>query len=271
MLKKADIVKLVFLSVLIIVAYIPTFIWMIDRWTENDTYYSHGFLVPLISGYIIWLNRKRLSAITVKPSNWGWLFFGVGIAIHALSALWRVYFTSGFSLLLVLPGLVLLFFGKRFLRELVFPLAFLIFMIPLPLVAIANLSFRLKIFAAQISTVIVNKIGIPAVRDGSVIKTMHAYLMVEDPCSGIRSLISLIALGALMAYFSHLPRIKKSVLLIASVPIAVSSNIVRIVSLCLASEMYGEKLATGLFHDVLGVLVFAFAFFGMLVLGRILE
>ena len=84
-------------------------------------------------------------------------------------------------------------------------------MIPLPLVAIAQMGFKLKIFAAQISTFIVNKIGIRAIREGSVIKTAHSYLIVEDPCSGIRSLIALIALGALMAYFSNISKIKKEI------------------------------------------------------------
>jgi exosortase len=144
-------------------------------------------------------------------------------------------------------------------------------MIPLPLVAIANLSFKLKIFAAAVSTGIINKLGIPAIREGSIIKTMHSYLMVEDPCSGIRSLISLIALGALMAYFSDISKPKKVILFLSSIPIAIATNIIRIVALSLASEMYGSKLATGLFHTVMGVLVFVFAFLGLMLIGRLLE
>ena len=166
---------------------------------------------------------------------------------------------------------MLLFLGKKFLKELLFPITFLISMIPLPLVAIANISFRLKIFAAQLSTAILNGMGIPAMRDGSVIKTMHSYLMVEDPCSGIRSLIALISLGALMAYFSNTTKIKKAILFLSSIPIAVGSNIIRIVALALASEMYGTKLATGTFHDVMGILVFVFAFLGLSLVGKTLE
>lgn len=269
--KKQDYIKLIVLSALVIVAYLPTFIWMIDRWTEKDTYYSHGFLVPFISIFIVWLKRKKLSELKIKPARIGWLFFIGGILIHSISALWRVYFSSGFSLILVLVGLILLFWGRDFLRQLIFPVLFLIFMIPLPLVAIANLSFKLKIFAAQISTFVINRLGIPALRDGSIIKTAHSYLIVEDPCSGIRSLIALIALGALMAYFSNLSRTKKVALFLSSIPVAISSNVIRIVSLSLASEMYGTKLATGLFHTVMGVLVFVFAFLGLLLIEKILE
>lgn len=270
-MKKADLIKFVVLSILTIVAYIPVISWMVDRWSAKDTYYSHGFLVPLIALCIVWLKRESLKKLKVLPANIGWIFFITGISIHAISALLRVYFSSGFSLILVLMGLVLLFLGRQFLRQLMFPIFFLTFMIPLPLVAIANLSFKLKIFAAQVSTIIINKLGVPAIRDGSAIKTMHSYLVVEDPCSGIRSLIALIALGALMAYFSNISKTKKAILFLSSVPIAIATNIIRIVSLSLASEMYGAKFATGWFHNTMGVLVFVFAFLGLALVGKLLE
>ena len=270
-MKKQDYIKLATLVILTIIVYIPTFIWMVDRWIVKDTYYSHGFLIPLISLYIIWLKRDALSKIKITPSNIGWAFFLSGILIHTISAFLRIYFSSGFSLILVLIGLVLLFLGKNLLKQLMFPILFLIFMLPLPLVTIANISFRLKIFAAKISTFIVNQLGIPAIREGSVIKTANSYLIVEDPCSGIRSLIALIALGALMAYFSNLSKPKRVILFLSSIPIAICTNVIRIVALSLASEMYGQKLATGAFHTTMGILVFVFAFLGLLLVGKLLE
>ncbi|MDD4900422.1 MAG: exosortase/archaeosortase family protein [Candidatus Omnitrophica bacterium] len=270
--EKQNLAKLILLSIFLIITYVPTFIWMFDRWNEKDTYYSHGILVPFISIFLVWLQRKELKKIKLNPDTLGWFFFIPAILIHLLSALWRVYFTSGFSLLFILTGLVLLFWGKEYLKKLIFPILFLIFMIPLPLVAIANISFKLKIFAAQASTYVLNNLfGIPAVRDGSVIKTMHAYLIVEDPCSGIRSLIALIALGALMTYFSNLSKPRKVVLFASSVPIAISTNIIRILALSLVSEMYGAKFSTGLFHDTMGVLVFVFAFIGLMLVGKLLD
>lgn len=270
-MKKNDLFKLITLSVLTIIAYIPTFIWMVGRWTVKDTYYSHGFLVPLISLFLIWNKRARLSRLKVNPAKIGWAFLIPGVLIHIISSLWQVYFSSGFALILIIPGLVLLFLGKEYLKQLAFPISFLIFMLPLPMVAIANLSFRLKILAAQISTAVINILGIPAIREGSVIKTAHSYLMVEDPCSGIRSLISLIALGALMAYFSNLSKTKKTILFLSSIPIAVSTNVIRIVSLSLVSEVYGGKFATGVFHDTMGILVFVFAFMGLALVAKLLE
>jgi len=270
-MNKNNIIKLVIMATLVSIAYIPTFAWMVDRWSEKDTYYSHGFLVPFISFFLVWLKRDELSKLKINPANIGWLFFGIGILTHAVSALWRVYFTSGFSLIPVIAGLVLLFFGKTFLKMLWFPIAFLLFMIPLPLVAIANISFKLKILASQISTGILNGLGVAAIRDGSIIKTMHAYIIVEDPCSGIRSLIALIALGALMAYFSNISKPRKAIIFASSVPIAITSNVIRIVALSLVSEMYGAKWATGFFHTAMGMLVFVFSFFSLLIISKLLE
>ncbi len=271
-MKKQDLFRLAALGALVLAMYIPTFIWMVDRWSVKDTYYSHGFLVPFISAFLVWMKRKTLGKIKITPLNAaGWALFGIGIFTHALSAFWRVHFTSGLSMLLVIPGLVLLFFGKETLKQVLFPIAFLIFMIPLPLVAIANLSFKLKIFAAQIATLAVNGLGVMATRDGSLIRTMHAQVMVEDPCSGIRSLIALIALGALMAYFNNSSKIKKAILFLSSIPIAIGTNIIRITALTLASEIYGDKFASGVFHDTMGIVVFVLAFLGLSLVGKVME
>lgn len=270
-MKKDTMTKFFIMLGLVIVGYIPTFIWMYQRWNEKDTYYSHGILIPFICAFLIWQRRALLAKIKEVPVKFGWVLFGVGIVIHAMSALLQVYFTSGFSLMLVIPGLVLIFFGKETLRKVGFTIAFLVFMIPLPLVAIANISFQLKIFASKISTAIVNGIGVAAIRDGSIIRTAHSFVVVEDPCSGIRSLISLIALGALMAYFSPVSKTKKTILFISAIPIAVVSNIIRIVALTLVSEMYGARHATGWFHDTMGILVFVFAFLGLSLVAKTLE
>ncbi len=270
-MKKDALIKLSVLGVLVLIAYIPAFQWMLNRWGAKDTYYSHGYLVPFISAFIVWLKRKELAKLSIKPEISGWILFVLGLLIHAIGTRFRVSFASGFSLVIVLVGMVLLLLGKDWLKKLSFPISFLLFMIPLPSVLIASMSFKLKIFAAQASTVILRSIGIPAMREGSLIRTLHARLMVEDPCSGIRSLIALIALGALAAYFSDMSRIKKTLLFLSSIPIAVGTNIIRIVSLAAVSEIYGEKYATGIFHDTMGILVFIFAFLGLMLVQKLLE
>ncbi len=270
-MKKQDAVKIGIVSFVVMLAYMPVFAWMVNRWTAENTYYSHGFLIPLVSIFAVWLRRKELGSAKFAPLNAGWVFFLAGVFMYALSALWQVYFSAGFSLLAVLAGLILLFLGRDYLKQLLFPLLFLSFMIPIPMIAITNTSIRLKIFAAQVATNIVNMLGIRAVRDGSVIRTAHSYLMVEDPCSGIRSLIALIALGVLMAYFSSLTRPRKILLFLLSIPIAILSNSIRIVALTMVSEMYGAKAAMGALHELTAMLVFVLAFLSLAAAAKLLE
>ncbi len=267
----AEWVRLGIVGALVLFVYGPTFGWMYERWMVTGSYYSHGPLVPLICAFLIWQQRAKLAAMHYKGTRLGWVFLLAGLFVHLLSSLWQVYFSSGFSLLLTIAGVVLLFLGRRFLRQTWFSLAFLTFMIPLPEVLISNASFRLKLFAASIATFAVNRMGIPAMRQGSVIQTRHAVLTVEDPCSGIRSLIALIALGALMAYMSKLTRAKKITLFATTLPIAILSNVVRIILLTAVSEIYGTEAAMGWFHDFTGFAVFALAFLGLILLSKILE
>jgi len=244
---------------------------MIDRWSAHDSYFGHGFLVPFVSLYILWIKREKLKKMKSKPTNIGIIFMVGGLLIHMLSAFFRIYFTSAYSFLIVLVGIVLYFFGFAKLKQTAFPIAFLLFMVPLPLVAIVNITFKMKLLAAQWATAALNKMGMLAVLEGSLIKMKRAYLMVEDPCSGLRSLISLLALGALVSYFSNLSRIRKIVVLLGSGIIALLANVVRIIAMCVVSELYGVKFIEGFMHTLSGLFVFIVAFILLAVLVKSLE
>ena len=124
---------------LFVLAYLTTFEWMWDRWFSEGSYYSHGILVPIISAILIWQKRDILKKIRSKPSLGGnWLFLA-GIIVHILSIIFRVYFTSGFSMIMVLAGFVLAVYGRDFLKEVLFPVIFLVFMVPIPIVIIINI------------------------------------------------------------------------------------------------------------------------------------
>ncbi len=259
------------LGVLFILTYIPTLLWMWDRWFARDSYYSHGILIPLVSGFLVWQMRAELAAIRPKRSAWGMPLIIGGLIVHLVSSLFRVYFTSGFSLLVVLSGLVLFFYGSKTFRKVLFPICFLVFMVPFPLVVIANISFKMKIFAAQIATAMLNSMGLEAVRSGSVLKMQHAYVVVDDICSGLRSLISLMALGGIFAYWMKGPMYKRIILFCSTIPIAIATNVIRIIFLSFVSEVWGPQYATGFVHDLSGFMVFAFAFVLLHAVGKILE
>ena len=264
-------IKPAVITALLLIIYSPTIWWMVDRWNAKDSYYSHGILVPLVSLYVLWLKRNELARIKVKPVAWGLWLLIAGIAIHMFSAFFRIYFTSAFSSLFVISGIVLYFCGIEMLKESLFAILFLIFMIPLPLIAIVGITFKLKIFAAYWANKIVNAMGIPAILDGSVIKMRHTYVIVEDVCSGLRSLISLLALGTIIAYLSKLSRFNKVIVFFAAGVMAIIANIVRIVFMAWTSEVYGAKFTEGFLHTLSGLIVFIVAFAGLMVVVKELE
>jgi len=269
--KRNAILKFASCAALLFIAYLPTLRWMVDRWMAAESYYGHGFLIPIISLFIVWQRREALKKITISGTLAGLWIVALGLLIHIVSAALKVYFVSGFSFILVLYGLILFFFGKEMVRSLTFPVFFLLAMVPLPLVLIGNLTVKLKLIAAQASTFILNRIGFPSIQDGSIIRMPNSHIEVAAPCSGLRSLISLLTLGLLFAYSMKISYVRKSILFLSSVPIALAANVTRIVMVAVVNDLYGGKVAMGLFHDFTGFLVFAFAFVGLFAVSRVLE
>ncbi|MFA6320568.1 MAG: exosortase/archaeosortase family protein [Candidatus Omnitrophota bacterium] len=258
-------------SVLLVIAYIPTILWMADRWFAKESYYGHGILIPIVSLVIVWQRWEMLKKIKQVSAMSGLWIVAACLVINIVCASLKIYFVSGFSLVIAIYGMILFFFGKEMVRNLTFPIFFLLAMIPLPLVIIGNLTVKLKLFAAQAATFVLNKVGFPCVRDGSVIVMPHSHTIVEAPCSGLRSLISLLTLGLLFSYIVKTTFVKKAVIFVSSAPIAIVSNIVRIVLLAAVNDLYGEKVAMGFFHDFTGFLVFAIAFAGLYTVSNLLE
>jgi exosortase len=262
--------KEILVVILLFAAYTPTIIWMWDRWFAENSYYGHGILVPLVSLYLVWRKREDLKKLPPQPSPWGFRLFILGIIIFWISAILHVYFTSGFSMLIVMAGLVLHFYGKKALGEIRFPLLFLVFMVPLPLILVAFICFKLKIIAAHLATFILNRIGLPAIQLSSIIKMAHSNVLVEDSCGGLRSLISLTALGCIFAYRLRIRLMKKMLLFASAIPIAVITNACRIVFLSAVGEIWGTEFTQGFLHDLSGYLVFVFAFLMLYAVKKLL-
>jgi len=260
------------ISLLLLIIYSPTISWMVDRWMAHDSYYSHGFLVPLVSLYVLWIKRAKLSKMNLRPTTWGvWLIVG-GLIMHLASALLRVYFTSAFSMIPVIAGLVVYFCGAAILKESLFSILFLVYMMPLPLVAIVGITFKMKLFAAHLANQVINAMGIRAILEGSVIKMRHTHVIVEDMCSGLRSLISLLALGTIIPYLNtKLTRIKRVVVFLAAGAMAIVANIVRIVFMAVTSEIWNAKFTEGFAHTLSGILVFVVAFIGLMIVVKEIE
>jgi exosortase len=254
-----------------LIAYWNTLVWLWERAMAPDSYYSHAFLVPFVSAFLIWRERKTLRETPLKSSSWGLALILFSILIHLLGVLLNVYSTSGFSIPILMFGLSLFFFGWVATRKIVFPLAFLFFMIPLPMAALGTVSLPMKTFATESGARIAELFGVPVVREGFQLHFPSASLLIDNPCSGLRSLIALMALGSVYAYLFPASLWKRISLFLLAIPIALLANTVRVTILVLAVSRLGVDVIDGPLHWLSGLMVFVLALALLMAAGKLLH
>ena len=235
--------------------YIHVLTHLVLQWW-NDPDFTHGFFVPLFSAFVIWQERSRLAALIPRPS-WSGLFllaFGMGVLI--LGQLGADIFLPRVSLLIVLASLIVLFLGWNFFRALLFPWAFLFLMIPIPAIIFNHITFPLQLLTSKVASTTLPWMGVPVFREGNVINLPVMQLEVAEACSGIRSLMSLATLAVIYGYLMERKVAVRILLVLASVPIAVAANGLRIVGTGLLVQYWDPEKAQGFFHEFQGWLVF---------------
>lgn len=232
-----------------------------DRIVEGESYYTHGPLVPVISLFIVLL-LVRHTRIPVRPRpGLGFTLLALSLFGHLLACRARVNFVSGYAMMGVLAGLVLVFWGGKALRRLWFPIALLAFMVPAPEVAINDISYWLKEKATLVGVGTASGLGVVAERVGNrVLLAGDKELIVGNVCNGLRTLISLIGFGAMYAYVCRLRGLWRLLLFATSVPVALVANSIRVVILIVVADIWTVSAATGWFHDLSGVFIFVMAF-----------
>lgn len=269
-----------------------------DWWTDEN--YSHGLLIPLIIGYLLWSERERLSKVVVRPS----LLWGGAAIAFALLALWAgtagaELYVQRMSLVLMLAGIAVYFWGFRLLKLLLVPLALLVLAIPIPTILFNKIAFPLQLFASSVAVWAMRLFDIPVLRQGNIIELMPLNsretktLEVVEACSGIRSLMTLLTLAVVFAYFTHPKRNDKddgngsgggllsalrhypfwrSAILVASaVPIAIFTNALRVSGTGILAHYYGTQVADGFFHSFSGWVVYIVAFLLLFAVGWLLD
>ncbi|BCR05273.1 exosortase [Desulfuromonas versatilis] len=243
---------------------------MVDQWS-NDPNYSHGFLVPVISIYFLLQKKAELNASPVRPSNLGLLVILGGLAMLIVGIAGTEYFTMRSSLVVLLAGIVLYLFGWQVFKILALPIGFLIFMVPLPYIVYDAAAFPLKLFVAKFSVISLKALGVIVMREGNIIMFPNTVLEVADACSGLRSLMSLIALAVAFAFMSQKTAFKKTFLILMAIPIAIFTNMVRVIVTGFLAQYYGAAAAEGFFHEFAGMAVFVLAMVLLVGTGAVLR
>lgn len=249
--------------------YFPFLQTLVADWGTNDDY-SHGYFIPALTIYFIYTRRDQLRRTPIVPSNYGLAVIIVGLGQLILAKIGAEFFLQRTSLIVVLLGLVLFFYGWRYLSILFVPIAYLLFMVPLPAILWNTISFPMQLFASYLTEKVVYFIGIPIFREGNILHLAETTLEVVAACSGLRSLVTMFALSAALAFLSSLPNWKKLLLFAAAMPIAVIANIARLSFTAILASQYGSQMAQGFLHEFSGIAVFFFGLGLLLIVNKLL-
>ncbi len=267
---KKPLFQIITLGILVLALYYSVLVELVHDWVIDENY-SHGFLIPLVSAFFIWRKRDRLRTRQRKSNGIGLAILMLGLLLFIVASIGAEFFTQRLSLLLVIGGLLLYLGGRKITGDLLFPLLYLVFMIPVPYVLYYSVSFPLELLASRLTTAAVSSIGIPIIREGNILHLQNTTLQVIDACSGLRSLLSLSALSAALAYATQRTLMKGIILFLAAVPVAIGANILRLSLTAILASLYGEHVAQGFLHQFSGVAVFVFAVVSLSLIGAILR
>jgi len=261
--------RIAWFGILLLACYGPVLHRLAGDWIIDEDM-GHGFFVPAVALYLVWLKRAELLSAHYKP-------YLPGLIVVLLGALQLMAATLGVELFLArtafivsLAGVVMTLGGFRLVRDLAFPLFLLVFMIPLPAIIYNQITFPLQLLASQIAEQVLTLVGIPVLRDGNILELPSQRLSVVEACSGIRSLLSLSFLSLVYGFFFDSKPWMRWVLVVLTVPIAISANAFRVTITGVLSEIDPE-LASGIFHSLEGWVIFMIALVLLVIAHRLVN
>lgn len=255
---------------LLLVAFAPALLAMAEVWSSVP-YYTHGFLVPLVAGAAAWADRERLPPAGKHRAGLALLLaalvlYGVGAAAGSVTL-------QGLAFVGALAGFTGYRLGAGGLRVLAFPLVFLLFAVPLPQPVLTPAILGLQLLVSQVAVAAVGALGIPVYRIGNVLELPGGeQLFVAEACSGITSIVTLLPIAALVAWYTEKTWGRRLAVLLAALPLALLANFVRVVATVWGGYRWGVAAVTdGPVHEWAGLLVLAAASGGLLLVGPLLR
>ncbi len=242
-------------ALLVAVAFRGALLELVRRWTAQEEY-SHGFLIPLVTAWLLWTRRDALLASIGPPAWTGAALILLAMVMHIIGALSAIFILSQLAFIVALLGIILAVGGFALLRAAFVPIIFLSFAIPLPYFIDANLSLQLQLISSQLGVFFIRSFQIPVYLDGNIIDLGTYKLQVVDACSGLRYLFPLLSLSFLAAYLFHAPIWQRALVLFSSIPITIVMNGFRIGVVGVTVDRWGPRMAEGLLHFFEGWIIF---------------
>ena len=239
---------------LLAISYAPIVAALVHQW-DNDPDMSHGFFVPVISGFLIWQRRHELMLLKAKPDWRGLALVLYGTAQLYLATLGAELFLARTALVITIFGVVWMLGGTLILQKLFFPLFLLFFMVPIPAVIYNRITFPLQLLASRLAGDTLSVLGLPVLREGNILELPEQKLSVVEACSGIRSLLTLTFLSLVFGHFFERKTWIRVALFLSTVPIAIVANASRVTLTGLITE-WKPELAEGFFHTAQGWVIF---------------
>jgi exosortase len=233
--------------------------YMAEHWYQIEDY-SHGFLIIPLALYFAWERRDDLRRTPVGTSWSGVAPLALGTLSLAVGRLGVELMSMRVAFVLTLHGLVLLLLGRRVYRAVAFPLLFLFLMVPLPQSVVNVVAFPLQLLAASAAVNVLHLLDVPALLEGNIIHLPSAQLFVAEACSGLRSLMALITLGVVFAYFFRKSMVERAIIVLSAIPIAILVNAFRVALTGILTHHFGEQAAKGVIHETQGLFTFGLAF-----------
>ena len=235
--------------------YGHTAIKLVRDWGDLPDF-SHGFLIPFFALFLIWDRRETLRTTPVSPSWSGIPLVILSLFVLLVGVFGADLFLSRISFVLLAAGLIWTVAGWEMLRRSKFILFVLLLAIPLPTLIFNQITFPLQLLASQMASALLPLAGVPVLREGNVIQLPVMSLEVAEACSGIRSLLSLFTVAIIYGYFLERTTARRTILALASIPIAIAANVIRIFGTGLCVQYWNPDKAVGFFHEFSGWLMF---------------
>jgi len=270
MLKNKHISLIAIVAICFIILYFPVWKHLIISWFSSDEY-SYGFFILPISCYILWQKRNTLSRLPNISSKLGLVVLIFSLAFYILATIAGILTITAISMIFALAGVVIYLWGLNVFKEVMFPLFFLLFMIPIPAQIYSSITSKLQLLVSETSVWFSILLNLPAYREGNIIYLPEQTLQVVSACSGLRSLTSIMTISVILGYLTLNSIFLRFILFCIGIPVAILVNIIRVLLVILAFYYFKYDLTDGFEHTILGVAIFILALILLMIMKGILS